>query len=155
MKHNFKVYLSGPITGLTYSDSVEWTNYAREILASSGIWGYRPLRGKEEAFHLTEKIASVVTKQRPLVTSKGIYGRDLYDVMSCDCVLVNLLGAKKVSIGTMFEMAWTSFLLKPLVLVIEDEGNVHEHSFIHEALTHRTNNLDIGIDLVKSILLPD
>ena len=151
----FKLYLSGPITGLTYNDSVEWTNYVMEVLHTSGIAGYRPLRGKEEIFHLNEKIASVVTQKRPLVTAKGIYGRDRYDVMSCDCVLVNLLGAKRISIGTMFEMSWCSFLQKPLVLVMEDEGNIHEHSFVHEALTHRTNNLDVGIDLVKSILLPD
>lgn len=153
------VYLSGPITGLTFAESVEWTDYAIEEFekACNGtphmIWGYKPLRGKES---LQEHgvIDAVVNTQNRNTTNKAIYGRDFNDVITCDAMLVNVLGAKSKSIGTCFEMAWASFLRKPLVLVMENEGNCHEHAFVQEALTHRTNNLDEGIRLVKGILLP-
>lgn len=85
----------------------------------------------------------------------GIFKRDKYDVMSCDAMLVNLLGAKRVSIGTMFEMAWAEDHGKPIVLIMEDEGNLHEHCFVTESICYRTNNLDHGIQLIKNILLAD
>jgi hypothetical protein len=32
--------------------------------------------------------------------------RDRFDATRCDVLLVNLLGAERVSIGTMMEVAW-------------------------------------------------
>ena len=132
MKHNFKVYLSGPITGLLYKDAVAWTDYAKEELAKDGINGYRPLRGKEFLKDYKELDAQGYLDANPLGTPKGIVGRDRYDVHTSDCILVNLLGAQRVSIGTVFEIAWAEWLYKPIVLVMEKEGNIHEHGMILE-----------------------
>ena len=38
----------------------------------------------------------------------------------CDVVLMYLIGAKKVSIGTMIEAGWADAYRKPVVLVLED-----------------------------------
>jgi nucleoside 2-deoxyribosyltransferase len=155
----FKVYLSGPISGLDYESAVSWTTYAETQLEwdgssyKSGIVGYKPLRGKE-FLKDHENLSAMGYETTPLSTAKGIFNRDRYDVMSCDAMLVNLLGAKRVSIGTMFEMAWAHAWSKPIVLVMENEGNFHEHCFVTESITYRTDNLDAGIALVKSILLP-
>jgi len=51
--------------------------------------------------------------QQPLVSPPGAVGRDRFDVQTCDLLLVNLLGATSVSIGTMFELAWTDAWRKP------------------------------------------
>lgn len=182
--HKFKVYLSGPITGLTYSDSISWTDYARNSLAANHYYcgqlishqyyldlilkdkagelksiptyieGYRPLRGKE---HLdTNKVLSAsLHGKHGLATNKAIVSRDSYDVLSCDVMLVNLLGAKEKSIGTVSEIAWAWLSRKPIVLVMEDTGNCHEHGFILEMCGHQTTDLDEGIHIVKKILLPD
>lgn len=166
----FKVYLSGPITGLHYNESVAWTDYACEKLATNrillddGYWfddptdivGYKPLRGKKEVLQDVGELQAVINvKNNPHSTNHAIFRRDKYDVMSCDCVLVNLLGAKRVSIGTCYEMAWADMLQKPLVLVMEETLNFHEHAFVLESATHMTTNLDEGIEVVKTLLLPD
>ncbi len=143
---NRKVYLSGPITGLTYEDAVEWTNYAKTMLANFGIDGFRPLRGESYG-----GIAlPVITNQR----NRECIIRDRYDVMTSDCILVNLFGANKPSFGTYTEIAWAFLLQKPVVLVMENKGNLHEHGFLQEMVSHRTDDLDEGIDYVKTILLP-
>lgn len=148
MKHWFKVYLSGPITGLLLEDAIDWTNYAKDVLKHDNIIGYRPLRRT----NFTGNALAVMSNQR----NKECVGRDRYDVMSCDCMLVNVLDAKQASIGTITEIAWAYLLQKPIVLVMEDNSvNVHEHGFIQEMITHRTGDLDIGLEHVKSILLPD
>lgn len=169
----YKIYLSGPITGLTYNDAIGWTDYAKEKLAynfadlddfpglkgqnvkyKTGIIGYKPLRGKQYLKDVG-KLEAVIDKPSTMATNKAIFGRDHYDVESCDAMLVNLLGAQRVSIGTMFEMAWAAEYRRPTVLVMEKQGNLHHHAFVLEALTHWTDNLDEGIATIKSICLPD
>jgi nucleoside 2-deoxyribosyltransferase len=162
IRMTYKVYLSGPITGLTYDNAVGWTDYAKEKLwysngpesTETGIVGYKPLRGKK-SLSSSNPLPSIVKSSNPLTTNKAILNRDKYDVMSCDCVLANLLGAKRVSIGTVAEIAWAHFLQKNIILVMEYEGNVHEHAFVLEMATHRTDNLNEAIQIVKAILLPD
>ncbi len=155
MKDNFKVYLSGPITGLSYSDAIGWTEYAKDVLwIKYGISGYRPLRGKFEL--KDETCLDAMGSTKSIVSlPKGIYRRDKYDVQSCDAMLVNLIGAKRISIGTMFEMAWADLLQKPMVLVMEPKNNLHEHIFVNESVTYRVSNLDVGIDLINLILNDD
>lgn len=182
--NTYKVYLSGPITGLTYSDSIGWTDYARDSLAvnhyfhnklvshqyyleliardeginlrsvSTSIEGYRPLRGKKH-LDTNKPLPASLHGKHGLVTNKAIVSRDSYDVRTCDVMLVNLLGAKEKSIGTVSEIAWAWLLGKPIVLVMEDSGNCHEHGFILEMCGHQTTDLDEGIAIVKQILLPD
>ena len=71
--------------------------------------------------------------------------------MRCDMVLMNLLGATKVSIGSMIELGWADAFRKPVVLVIE-EGNCHMHAIVQEIAGFIVPTLDQGIEVVKSIL---
>jgi hypothetical protein len=52
-------------------------------------------------------------------------------VTESNVVFINLLGAKRVSIGCCMEMAWAHMLGKHTVLVME-EGNIHHHAFVLE-----------------------
>lgn len=149
----WKCYLSGPIAGLTYDESIKWTNIAKERLEPFGIFGYRPLRSKTKTDELKGVISSD-PRNGILTTDASIYSRDRYDVESCDCMLVNLLDAKRVSIGTCYEMAWASLLRKPMIIMMEKEGNLHDHPFVRMSCDIRTYNLDDGIEAVKHILLP-
>lgn len=147
----FKVYLAGPIAGQTYDQSEDWRNFVAGALPKE-IVPYSPLRGKE---FLRE--AGVLGKgsydENPLSTSKGVLTRDRNDVQSSDCVLINVLDAKKVSIGTIMEMAYADAYRVPVVLVMEP-GNPHEHVMFDEAATYRTDSLHDAIDLVTYLLLP-
>lgn len=155
MKNRYKVYLSGPITGLDYGAAIGWTDYAKAQLSISKINGFRPLRGKKFLKEETELLNAMGYPEIPVSTPKGIVHRDRYDVESCDAMLVNVLGAKSKSIGTMFEMAWAFMLHKPVVLVMEKEHNVHHHAFVEQACTYWVYDLDYGIELINLILRDD
>ena len=101
------------------------------------------------------EIPAIVKDGNSLTSSKAIVARDSYDVRSCDIMLINLLHATEKSIGTISEIAWAWLLNKPMVLVMQEHGNCHEHAFIREMCSHQTTDLDHGISLVKLILLAD
>ena len=155
----FKVYLAGPITGLTFEDAADWREYAKQKLATYregfGILGYSPLRAKD--YLLERGILSghpdAYTDQ-VLSSAKGILTRDHWDVSTCDMVLVNFLGATSVSIGTVMEIAYASAYRKPVVVAMERD-NVHVHAMLTESVGWVVDDLDYACDLVKAILLPD
>ncbi len=151
MKHY--VYLSGPIAGLTYDQSEDWRTRAKALLDSDTIKTLSPLRAKEA---LRSVGAITGTGQEyahltPLATARGIMTRDRFDTMRSTVVLVNLFGAKKVSIGTVMEIAWADAARIPIVLVMEP-GNIHEHVMISEAIGYRTTSLEEACEIVERII---
>lgn len=152
---NMSVYLAGPITGLTYDEANDWRNKAREYLAQFNIVAFSPLRGKAYLKNLGELTATAEEEGKAgvLSTPKAIMARDYRDATSCDVLFVNLLGATRVSIGTVMEIAWVYQLHKPIVLVMEP-GNVHEHAMITETLGFRVSTIEEGLAVCASILDP-
>jgi hypothetical protein len=162
VSRDFIVYTAGPIAGTTYGESTDWREYVRERLAELDpkIRAASPMRGKEylasiqampsSNFHL----ANLGTKH-PMSTPQAILARDRMDVMRADLLLVNFLGATKVSIGTCCEVAWADLLRTPVMLLMEDEGNVHDHPFITGNAGWRLNNIEQAIELIPMILIPD
>jgi nucleoside 2-deoxyribosyltransferase len=146
------VYLAGPITGLTYDDAEDWRQYAKKELAKAGIKALSPLRANE---HLRGAgilgPMGVGEAPRCLSATRAIMVRDRNDAMTCDVLLVNLLGAKTVSIGTMMEIAWADSQRTPIVAVMEP-GNIHEHAMVDEAIGFRVNTLEDAIFIVKTII---
>jgi nucleoside 2-deoxyribosyltransferase len=147
-----RIYLAGPITGLTYDGAQDWRKAARDALKPDGISAYSPLR--QMNFLRSAVVLEGSYETHPLSTSRGIMTRDHDDCMKADLILANLLGADRVSIGTVMEIAWAYAYRVPVVAMIEPSGNVHDHSMIREALGYRVSDLESAIDLVRSILLP-
>jgi len=58
-----------------------------------------------------------------------------------------------VSIGTMIEAGWADSYRKPIVLVMEEEGNVHDHAILNEAVGFRVGSLEAGVNIVRALLL--
>ncbi len=52
------------------------------------------------------------------------------------------------------EIAWARAYDVPVVLVMEPEGNIHEHVILNECVTYRLSSLVDAIQLVAAILLP-
>lgn len=155
MSRNKTVYLAGPITGLTYSETINWREIATKEFKFCGIDAYSPMRNKGYLDN-GKPIDPVQTRDlsKILSTNKAIVSRDYNDVSNSDCLLVNLLGATKVTIGTVAEMAWAHQLRKPIVCTIEQDGtNIHEHAFIQEFINFRVNNLADAIRTCCHILL--
>lgn len=155
---NYKVYLCGPITGLSYNGCTDWRQEAIEHLSQFGIQGLSPLRGKEYLKHETEISDSYDHSETSLIAAmsgqRGIYARDKFDCERADALIVNMLGAKKVSIGSVMEIAWAAAAKHPIILVMETEGNIHEHSMLKEACAFRVDNLDDALHIAVAMLAP-
>lgn len=147
----FKVYLAGPITGLVFDVAQDWRDYVRETLEPVGIDAYSPLRQK----HFLRS-AGVLdgSYENPLATDRGIMTRDFNDCKTADVIFANLLDAKVVSTGTVMEIGWAHSLQIPLIAVMEEHGNPHEHPMVREAIRYRVTTLEHAMAITQAILLP-
>jgi len=144
----YKVYLAGPMYKLSYDEATAWREEVWQKLGGK-VKCLSPLRGK--AFLKEERELRGSYEKYPLSTDKGINFRDHWDVQRCDLVLANLAGATRVSIGTAMEVAWAHAYGKPVVLVME-EGSVHDHPMIRECSPFIVHSLDEAIKIIKTIL---
>lgn len=145
-----KVYLAGPISGLSWSEATEWRKQVHDELAEFGIQCLSPLRFKD--FLESETSIRDSYPDHALASTRGIYTRDRWDVSRSDLILVNFLGTTKVSIGTVIEIAWADMLNKPIVY-LTDEGNIHNHAMIMEAVGFPVYTLEDAIDTIKALLI--
>ena len=126
-----------------------------EFLRGHGIRGMSPLRGKQYLRELGE-LNTLNPKESlagVLSSPKGIMSRDFYDCTTCDAVLFNLLGAQKISIGTMMELAWCYQNHTPAIAVMEP-GNIHEHAMVNEAIGFRVHTLAEALQVCCAVLNP-
>jgi nucleoside 2-deoxyribosyltransferase len=153
-----KVYLAGPISGLNFTGATDWRDHAQDVLARLGIKALSPMRAKDHLKSVEADVGFSATCEEyghlsPLSCPRGIMTRDRFDATRCDVLLVNLIGASKVSVGTVMEIAWADLKRTPIVVCIEPDGsNPHEHCMISEAIGFRAVSLDEGIDIVAAIL---
>ena len=147
MKHY--VYLAGPIAGLTYGQAVDWRTLVSSSLNSNKTECLDPLRGK--SYLASMGAISPGEYSQPLSTSKAITRRDMFDTLRATCLFVNLLESKRVSIGTVMEIAWAYQNQIPTVVVME-KGNLHEHAMIEEASTYVVETLEEGVEVTKFLL---
>lgn len=151
------VYLAGPIKGLSYGGATDWREGVAARFAEHGIDAFSPMRAKGYLRGLTSVGQDALKDsyaQFPLSTNKAILHRDYRDCTRCSAVLMNLLGASSVSIGSVMEVAWAFAARVPTVLVIEAAGGIHEHGLLVEACGFRVATLEDGIATVRAIVLP-
>jgi nucleoside 2-deoxyribosyltransferase len=155
-----RVYLAGPITGLTFEGCTDWREYAVKELDKVGITGLSPMRAKDYLSSMSvigdnyDGRKDINPLADILSGSRGITTRDRWDTTRCDVILANFLGAEKVSIGTVMEIAWADSVRTPSIVVMEPEGNVHDHAMIRECIGFRVETLEEGLAVAKAILLP-
>ena len=151
-----KIYMAGPITGLKYDDAESWRYYVKmkgDVLSKGEIEWFSPLRQQE---HLREAgiLQANHDDENPMTSANGLMTRDFWDVKTCNAVFCNLLNAQRVSIGSVMELGFAYSLHKPVILMMEKDGNLHEHSMINNSWVFRVDTLDKGIQLCCDILLP-
>lgn len=155
-----KVYLAGPITGLSYEEARHGWRPAYSGLLNSAI---KPLSPMRQEGHLAEikKIAAHGYESNPLSSSRGIIAKDLLDIERCDLVVFNFLGAKKVSIGSVWEMGYAKKCGKPIILVIEERPhpdmlseNPHDHLFVTDTADFTCRNVREAADITNALLMP-
>lgn len=144
-----EVYLAGPIAGKSYDEATNWRTEVHQALRNTNIHVLSPLRNSEELEGINELTDSYSKSEFYNLDAVNI--NDYNDVKRADALLVNLLGAKKVSIGTVMEIAWAKSMQKPIIIIIEDEGNLHDHGMLMYGII-RTNSVENGIKHVKRTL---
>lgn len=149
----FTCYMAGPITGLTYDGAQSWRDFAKQWLKAGGVHGLSPLRAKDFLRGIPALTADCKDygKINVMSSPRGITTRDRWDATRCDVLLVNLIGADRVSIGTVMEIAWADANRIPIVLAMEPEGNVHEHAMIVECIGFRVPTLEEAIQIVVAM----
>lgn len=155
-----RIYLAGAIKGCTYEGATSWRDLATTMLKDLGIGALSPMRAKgylkgettvgQDQITLKDSYADY-----PLSTNKAILCRDYRDCTTSDAVIMYLLGAERVSIGTVMEAAWSHAARVPLIVVIEKDGsNVHEHGLFLEVCNFRVSTIAEAIDVAAAVLLP-
>jgi nucleoside 2-deoxyribosyltransferase len=126
-----KIYLAGPISGREYNEIIG--RYAAKIslLSDMGYDVYCPMTGRQYMRNDIKLKASGTGN--PLSINHAIVERDRWMVSNVDIVLADLTNSgERVSIGTLFELAWASLLGKHTIIIIPKE-NIHRHAFVLES----------------------
>lgn len=159
------VYLSGPIAGLGYEDARYGWRATVAAQLNPGITVLSPMRHEGHLADVKGPLDPAGQLDHFFSGARIIFEKDRLDIERADIVLVNLLGATKVSIGTVAEIGMASVLGKKIILVMEDAGvtywldeadewrpNPHEHPFVTVPASLRLNNLDDAIEAINSLL---
>jgi nucleoside 2-deoxyribosyltransferase len=159
MSNPYLVYLAGPIAGCTYNEATDWRRKASLLLgeyAQPRMTALSPMRAKHDLARAAriDPDCRTYASAGPFYSSRGIMTRDFSDVKRCDALLVNLLGTARITAGTAMELGWAYALQKPVVVVIEAEGNPHDaHPMLHEAIGGlRFDDLRDAVCAVASVL---
>lgn len=150
-----KVYLSGPITGLTYQEArfgwrLKFSDMLEALNAASDITVLSPMRHEG---HLAE-IKGKLAKEYPehlFSHPKMIVSKDLLDIDQSDIVVANFLGAKKPSIGTIAELGFAHAKGKVIISIMERD-NVHRHPFVTELSNAVVETLEDAVTITVSLL---
>lgn len=155
-----KVYLSGPILGLTYKDArFGWRSKFADLVrregeissATTGIQVLSPMRHEGHLAELKGKIRDDNLPDNLFSRPKMIVAKDLLDIDTSDIVVVNVQGAKKVSIGTIAELGYAYGKGKTIVTIM-DADNIHKHPFVTEMSDVVVERLEDAAAIVKSLL---
>ena len=126
-----KIYLAGPISGKGYDETVALFKSKADPLRSYGYEVLHPMLGKGELRNETEFRAHGY--DNPVSTNHAVFERDKWMIQTADIVLADLSTATRVSIGTMYELAWASLLGKHTVVVLPEGEGPHRHCFVLES----------------------
>lgn len=141
-----RVYCAGPVSGLSYKEAITWRRKVARRLKRHDIDALLPLT-REKALRKEKRIDPRGYPDVPGCRPNDVFRTDVDMLERADWVLVNLLGAKTVSIGTVWEIGWAYAHGVSVVLAMED-GNPHDHLFI----TQSTEEFSTVDEAIKHIL---
>ncbi len=145
-KTSLLVYLAGPMTGQTLEETIAWRRDATNKLEDAGFTVLDPARGL--MFLKPEGVVKDSYENSHTETKHTVFVRDKFDSTRADILLINLLEASRVSIGTMMELAWAHLSNRFPVVVMEREGNPHMHAFVRESAGVILDDMDDAVNYV-------
>ena len=144
-----KIYIAHPISGDSFESVVSYYEHLRDRLIYRGYKVLCPMTGK--GYLRTElKFKAHGYEGKPMSTNHAIVERDRWMIGQSDIILVDLLGATRVSIGCMFELAWAMDIGKHTIVIME-MNNIHRHSFVIDAADVLFETLDEALDYLGNL----
>jgi len=143
------IYLVRPISGCSIQEVIQSYEETAEILNSAGNQTLHAMMGKHH-FNETTGIFDVEGYTHPVSTDRAIIGRDKWMTKKADIVFANFLGAERVSIGSVMELAWAYDHGKHVVLAME-EDNVHRHAFVMQCADIIYSDYQESLDYLISL----
>jgi len=153
------VYLAGPITGLSYDGAVGWRDEVVRRLAVTAphLHCMDPMRAKQHLADVGE--IGAFGHAGALLDGHAVVSRDLFDVGRADVVLMNLTGARQISIGCMVELGWARAHGKFVMVVLPDAEragigsttNPHDHLFVHELASSVVGDIDAALAILETM----
>lgn len=165
-----KIYLGGGITGLSFADVTKWRNDLKNTLCQRPLYFpviseevefqlimnsdieihcLNPLRGKD---YLSQEIVLGKSYEDTVLSqSKSIVLRDGWDVDNSDICVFNFLGAKTISIGSVWEIGRAHARGK-LVLLLMEKNNIHNHPMITQMSLPFVETIEALIDLIRRVV---
>lgn len=139
-------YLAGPVSGKSYKEAFAWRKNVMTTLSREGFNVLNPLRGKS---FLSNQKDLISTDQYDIVrlSDRAIRKRDKMDVINSDIILINLMDATEVSIGTVGEIFWAEDRNKLVVIAMPEGDMIHNHPFIRDVAII-FNSLKEAVDYV-------
>lgn len=146
------VYLSGPITGCSEKQAADWRRHVRDRLAP-GLIAIDPMRDAVDFSVVSEKQLDEAARLQSLYHGREILERNRVDIARCDVLLVNFLGAQRISIGSVGELFWADAFRKPVIVVRETHHNLHDHGLINAIAFLTFDKLDSAIEKINRFLI--
>ena len=136
------LYLAHPISGLTGNEVFKYYDDICTIL-SKNYKILSPMIGKNYLRNNNKCIPNGY--KNAISNDHSIFQRDTWMVNQSDVVFCDFTGSKKVSIGCCMELAIASFLNKHTIIIMNEE-NIHNHSFILESADIIFDTFNEGIN---------
>lgn len=152
------VYLSGPITDLHYEQARFGWRLTLQTLLDIEIQVLSPMRHEGHLAEMkqamsAEALRSYETAKNHLFSHpKMIVSKDFLDIERCQIMVVNLIGASKVSQGTLVEYGYAKAKGKTIVTIMEKEGNPHTTPFISVVSDVVVETLEDAAMVVNSLM---
>lgn len=143
-----KIYLAGPVTGLTYEEASAWRIEFSSLLPLQMV-ALNPIGS--ETHLISAEVIPASSPGHPISNARSLVAKCRHMVQSCDVLVANLLGAKQMSPGTVVEIGWADCLRKPILLIMENEGNPHDRPLVTELAGWRVQSLPDALQVIRGV----
>jgi nucleoside 2-deoxyribosyltransferase len=152
-KRPVRVYLSGPITGGSDRSIETWRHLITRRLAKT-------VQVVDPASYYYEAGVAYLKAETPLQAAKRLrHGAHVVQrsqslIEGCDLVLANLLESpERASIGAVGEIFLAHALDKPVIIVRQQHGNVHDHAMLNAIAERICHSLDDAATAIGELAL--